>query len=40
MVVDLPAPFGPRKPKVSPAWTLEIDAFDGFDGLEGLGRGL
>ena len=21
IIVDLPAPFGPRKPKISPSWT-------------------
>ena len=26
IVVDLPAPFGPRKPKISPARDLELDA--------------
>ena len=30
-VVVLPAPFGPRKPKISPASTCEVDAGDGLD---------
>ena len=31
-VVVLPAPFGPRKPKISPALDVEVDAGDGLDG--------
>ena len=31
MVVDLPAPFGPRKPNVSPAGDLEVDPAHGLD---------
>src|SRR6266853_491170 len=27
IVVVLPAPFGPRKPKTSPAWTLRFRSF-------------
>ena len=30
-VVVLPAPLGPRKPKISPARDLEVDAGDGLD---------
>ena len=30
-VVDLPAPFGPRKPKTSPALDPQVDAADGLD---------
>ena len=29
IVVVLPAPFGPRKPWISPGWHLEADAVDG-----------
>ncbi len=32
-VVDLPAPFGPRKPKTSPASTLQVDASNGLNVL-------
>ena len=32
-VVDLPAPFGPRKPKTSPVLDLEIDTANGLDGV-------
>ncbi len=49
IVVDFPAPFGPRKPKISPAADLEVDAahrFDlavaldeAFNGTAGYGRG-
>ncbi len=28
MVVDLPAPLGPRKPKISPRPDLEVDVID------------
>ena len=28
MVVDLPAPFGPRNPKISPLRDLETDVID------------
>ena len=31
MVVDLPAPLGPRKPKTSPVVDLQVDAAHGFD---------
>jgi hypothetical protein len=24
MSVDLPAPFGPRSPKISPSWTAKL----------------
>src|SRR5580704_10433488 len=27
IVVDLPAPFGPRKPKISPRWTSSVTSF-------------
>jgi hypothetical protein len=27
MVVDLPAPFGPRKPRTSPRWTVKETSF-------------
>ena len=37
-VVVLPAPLGPRKPKISPSATLEVDAAYRLDGL-GLATG-
>ena len=38
MVVDLPAPLGPRKPKISPARDLEADAVHGHERAEALLR--
>ena len=38
MVVDLPAPLGPRKPSTSPLLDLERDAVDGDDVAEALLR--
>ena len=36
-IVDvLPAPFGPRKPKLSPGVDLEVDAVDGREVAEAL----
>ena len=36
MVVDLPAPFGPRKPCTSPARDREVEAVEGADVPERL----
>ena len=36
MVVDLPAPLGPRKPCTSPARDREVEAVEGADVAEGL----
>ena len=36
IVVVLPAPLGPRKPKTSPGSTVNDDAADGLDVAEGL----
>ena len=37
MVVVLPAPLGPRRPKHSPSFDLQIEAAQGFDfGVVGL----
>ena len=33
-MVDLPAPFGPRKPTISPAAHAEADVVHGRDGAE------
>ena len=38
MVVVLPAPLGPSRPKSSPSRTAEVDAIDGGDGLLALRR--
>ena len=38
IVVVLPAPFGPSRPKHSPARHVEVDAVDGDDVLEGLAQ--
>ena len=40
MVVDLPAPLGPRKPKISPLATLERDMVDRGERPERLGQVL
>ena len=40
MVVDLPAPFGPRKPKTSPFADFEIDPVDGHKIAETLDQVL
>ena len=29
IVVDLPEPFGPRKPVTTPGWTVNVRAVDG-----------
>ena len=39
IVVVLPAPLGPRKPKTSPAATVNDDAADGLDVAEATSRG-
>ena len=36
MVVDLPAPLGPRKPKIPPPVNREADAVDGREIAEAL----
>ena len=36
----LPAPFGPRKPKVSPAFDGEVDAVDGDEVAVALGEAV
>ena len=36
MVVDLPAPLGPRNPNTSPLLDLEADAIDGHEAAEPL----
>jgi hypothetical protein len=36
MVVDLPAPLGPRKPKISPRRTSKLTRFDGHEAAEAL----
>ena len=38
MVVVLPAPFGPRKPKISPGLHAERHALDGLELAERLAR--
>jgi len=38
MVVDFPAPFGPRKPHTSPLVDVERDAIDGDEVLVALRR--
>ena len=40
MVVDLPAPLGPRKPSTSPLATVQIDPGDGRDRAKSLGQSL
>ena len=40
IVVVLPAPFGPRNAKISPARHVERDAVDGLDLAEGLDQVL
>ena len=40
MVVDLPAPFGPRKPNISPSDTVEVDAAHGVHVAEVLDQRL
>jgi hypothetical protein len=37
MVVDFPAPFGPRNPTTCPTIYLEGDLIDGGDAAEALG---
>ena len=36
MVVDLPAPFGPRKPWTCPGVDLEVEAVEGADAAVAL----
>src|ERR1035437_6278573 len=38
MVVDLPAPLGPRKPKISPGGDLEVEVVQGDHAPEVLGE--
>ena len=38
IVLDLPAPLGPRKPKASPRRTVDVDAVDGGEVAEPLGQ--
>lgn len=38
MVVDLPQPFDPRKPKNLPAWNAEIDVINGNEGTKTHGQ--
>jgi hypothetical protein len=40
MVVDLPAPLGPRKPTTSPRAYLEADDVHGREAAEALGQAL
>ena len=40
MVVDLPAPLGPRKPKISPLATVQVDAVHGHEVAEALGQSV
>jgi len=40
MVVDLPAPLGPRKPKNCPGGHAQIDAIDGDEFSEAAGQAL
>ena len=38
MVVDLPAPFGPRNPNTSPRGTVRLEIVDGDDTAEPFGQ--
>ena len=40
MVVDLPAPFGPRKPSTSPRAHREADLLHGVHGPEPFGQAV